>query len=93
MGVKDEQHDRQATDRCPLRWVQYYCRNLGMLATLPEWLARGGDAVQTVRLLSDQHERLIRTNPQAPQVFGPRAVGLPLGGLAALEAIGARVLC
>ncbi|MDD3354948.1 MAG: hypothetical protein PHD22_15140, partial [Zoogloea sp.] len=51
-----------------------------------------GIDVPTVRLFSDQHERLIRINPRAPQVFGPRAVGLPLGGLAALEAIGARLL-
>jgi NAD-dependent SIR2 family protein deacetylase len=51
-----------------------------------------GVDVPTVRLFSDQHERLIRINPRAPQVFGPRAVGLPLGGLAALDAIGARLL-
>jgi len=69
---------------------------------LDAWLAKverpviieigAGVDVPTVRMFSDQHERLIRINPRAPQVFGQRAIGIPLGGLAALEAISTLIL-
>lgn len=46
-----------------------------------------GTDIATVRNFSDRYRNLIRINPREPDVKGPQAVGLAVGGLAALEAI------
>jgi hypothetical protein len=43
--------------------------------------------IPTVRIFSDRFKRLIRINPRESQVHSETAIGIPLGGLAGLQAI------
>lgn len=48
-----------------------------------------GTAIPSIRRLGERFERLIRINPRESQVPRPAAIGLAMGGLEALQAIGA----
>lgn len=76
-------------------WLE--ARTAAQYHALAAWLDRvqrplvieigAGTSVPSVRRMSDQFERLIRINPDAPAVRSRAAVSLAMGGLAALSCI------
>jgi len=78
--VRAEHQERQFTD-----WMSRVKR--------PVVIEIGaGTDIPTIRMFSDRFSRLIRINPRDHQVPAPSALSLPMGGLAGIEGIAARLL-